>query len=101
MDNNQTPRILINTNTYVSIGLIALIVGGIWAILNAVTSTRADMNIRFDKLEDRVKNVEQTKNTWSAVQMFQWAVHLQQLNSDPKKLQTEGLKVPEPEVQTK
>ena len=34
----------------------------------------------------------------TATQFYKWAIHLQQSNSDPKKLQSEGLKVPEPEI---
>ena len=101
-------HLMINTNTYVSIGLIMLIVGGIWAILSAISSIKSDIssarvesNARFDKVETRVSSIETSKNVWTSTDMFKWAVHLQQANSDPKKLQSEGLKVPEPEVNTK
>lgn len=98
----------INVNTGVSIGLAVMVACGVWAILSAiggtkteVGNTRSELNGRFDKMEMRVANLESTRNTWTGTDMFKWAVHLQQANSDPKKLQLEGLKVPEPEVNTK
>jgi hypothetical protein len=91
---------MINTNTYVSVGLLALLVGGLWAILNGLSSAkeevkeaRRELNGRFDKIEVRVQGLESTKNTWTATDMFKWAVHLQQANPQ--------IKVPEPEVDTK
>lgn len=99
---------MINTNTYVSVGLIMLIVGGIWAILSAISSIKTDIqsarvesNARFDKVENRVSAIETSKNTVTATEFYKWAIHLQQSNSDPKKLQTDGLKVPEPEIQSR
>ena len=93
-------QMMINTNTYVSVGLIMLICGGIYAILGAINSTKSDVNAtredlnrRFDKVELRVASLESSRNTWTATDMFKWAVHLQQANPQ--------IKVPEPEVNTK
>lgn len=102
MSDPSTPasRTVVNTNTYVSVGLAALIGGGIWSILTAISGTkteikdaRSEMLGRFDKIELRVSNLESTKNIWTATDMFKWAVHLQQANPQ--------IKVPEPEVNTK
>ena len=100
MTNNDPPKLMINTNTYVSIGLIMALCGGIWAILSAISSTKADiesarrdLNFRFEKLEGRITNIESSKNVWTSTDMFKWAVHLQQANPQ--------IKVPEPEVNTK
>ena len=86
--------------TYVSIGPIMLICGRIWSILSAISGTKTDIGdtrreliTRFDKIELRVSNLENTKNVWTATDMFKWAVHLQQANPQ--------MKVPEPEVNTK
>lgn len=99
-EEHQSPRVLINTNTYVSFGLLALVVGGLWAILGSlagakdeVKEARRESNVRFDKMEMRISGLESTKNTWTATDMFKWAVHLQQANPQ--------MKVPEPEVDTK
>ena len=98
---NESPtRVTLNMQTYVSIGLIMLICGGIWSILSAITGTKIDISdtrreliTRFDKIELRVSSLENTKNVWTATDMFKWAVHLQQANPQ--------MKVPEPEVNTK
>lgn len=96
---------LITPQTGISIGMMVILITGIWAILNSINSAKSDasnarqeLNVRLDKLEARISIIESQKNSWTAVQMFQWAVHLQQLNSDGKKLTTDGLKVPEPEI---
>ena len=100
MNEPEQPKFVINTNTYVSIGLIAMVAGGIWAILSGQASTKAEIvdarkefTYRFEKMEGRMTNLESTKNVWTATDMFKWAVHLQQANPQ--------IKVPEPEVNTK
>lgn len=98
-------RTVVSTNTYMSVGLAALIGGGIWSILTAISGTKTEIKDarleilqRVDKVESRVSNLESTRNIWTTTAMYKWAIHLQQANSDPKKLQTDGLKVPEPEI---
>lgn len=100
-------QLIIGSNTYFSIGIIMAVCGGIWAILSAINGAKSDIgsaraeiiearrevNAHFDKLELRVQTLESARNTWTATDMFKWAVHLQQANPQ--------LKVPEPEVSTK
>lgn len=100
MNEEHQPKVLINSNTYISFGLLALVAGGLWAILSGISSTKGDIesarkeiNFRFEKMEGRMSSLESTKNVWTATDMFKWAVHLQQANPN--------LKVPEPEVNTK
>lgn len=91
----------ISTNTYVSVGLLVFLLGGFWAVLNTIYSSKTEITTRQDKMEMRIANIEAQKKqeeTWTDTDMFRWAVHLQRDNADPKKLQVEGLKVPEPEV---
>lgn len=92
--------IMINTNTYVSVGLLLFLAGALWAILSSISGTKTEitnlglnMNSRFDKIETRVSSLESARNTWTSTDMFKWAVHLQQANPQ--------IKVPEPEVNTK
>lgn len=89
----------VNTNTYVSIGLVVVVLGGFFAVLNSVYSVKGEIAARLDKVEWRMGTYEKisTKETWNDVDMFKWAVRLQRENADPKKLSAEGLKVPEPE----
>ncbi len=109
-------RMHLNTNTYVSFGLMVVLIGGFgWVIkgqsdskaetlatrnelLLQAQTTKSELSGQIGALQNRLGNLESAKNSWTAVDMFKWAVHLQQSNSDGKKLQTEGLKVPEPEV---
>lgn len=100
MSDSPPPQMMIGRDTYVSIGIIALIVGGIVAILSSIASmkseikdARTEMSREFEKMSMRVSNLESTKNAWTATDMFKWAVHLQQANPT--------VKVPEPEVNTK
>ena len=88
---------VINVNTGISIGLLGVIIVAAWTILGVMNgirsdlgATRLELNARFDKIELRVNNLELTKNSWTATDMFKWAVHLQQAN--------QNLKVPEPET---
>lgn len=101
----NSPPAMVNTNTYVSIGLIALVMGGIWAILGSISSTKneivavrseivdakKDTRIFYDKLDDRLKNVETNKSFLTTTDFYKWAIHLQQSNPT--------IKVPEPEIQ--
>ena len=125
-DDPRGSRMSINTNTGLSIGVMVLIVTGVLVVMNgigslksetAITQTqitslrgemaaqiaslRMEMNGRIDKVESKVIAIEGNKSAVTMADFFRWAVHLQQQNSDPKKLQTEGLKVPEPEGTTR
>ena len=100
----QPSKIMINTNTYVSLGLIMLIAGGIWAILTSISGTKSEvgavhqeivgakieLNAHFDKMEDRVTKLEGNKSTVTSTEFYKWAIHLQQANPQ--------IKVPEPEI---
>lgn len=97
MDEKPDAKVHIGQGTYVSIGFtIALVLCTIWIKTglndnsNATLSTKTELLAQYDKLDTRLKNVEAAKNSWSAVDMFKWAVHLQQSNPQ--------IKVPEPEV---
>ena len=61
-------------------------------------SLKMELNSKIDKTDAKVSAMETNKNSLTTTDFFKWAVHLQQANSDGKKLQNEGLKVPEPEV---
>ena len=63
--------------------------------------TKNQLTSDIKELKSRMTTLETNKNSWSSTAMFRWAVHLQQLNKDPKKLQLDGLVVPEPEVDGK
>lgn len=106
--NENGKKGIINVNTGISVGVVGILIVGIWTILNAITSAknesnsaiasmRQELNGRFDKVELRVSTLESQKNNWSAVQMFQWSVHLKELNSK-ESLTKDGLRVPEPEI---
>jgi hypothetical protein len=117
-NNYQEPKQL-NTNTGISVGLFVVLIAGILWIVNALGGIRQDntsgrneaqaqfnnfkmeVTQRFDSLSLKVAALESNKDAVTSTEFFRWAVHLQQLNQDPRKLQTEGLKVPEPEVATK
>lgn len=106
----------INVNTGVSIGIVIVLVGGFAVLIKGqndnrqatadmkselsmqALATKAELSADIKDLKNRMTNLESSKNNWSAVDMFKWSVHLQQLNSDPKRLETQGLKVPEPET---
>ena len=90
----------LSVNTYVSVGLLVILLGGFgWVIKgqndNATNVTIAKMELsnQVEKLSVRMTSMEASKNSWTSTQMFQWAVHLQQANPQ--------IKVPEPEVNTK
>lgn len=105
-------RVTLNTNTGLSIGIVVVLFGGFAFVLKGQNDTRNELSMqavqsnnslinKIEKLDARMTSLESTKNSWTQADMFRWAVHLQQSNSDPKKLQTEGLKVPEPETGNK
>lgn len=89
----------INTSTYVSLGLLASIVIGTWVLSasiggarNDVTNAKVEIIGRVGKAEERIQNLEKTRETWNDADMFRWAVHLQKENPT--------LKIPEPEQHT-
>ena len=105
-------RFQINTNTGVSVGIIVLLFAGFFTIMRVLDSmskditsgqtslaaVRSELLAKIDKNEAKITALESSKSSVTTTEFFRWAVHLQQSNSDPKKLQIEGLKVPEPEV---
>jgi len=126
MEHPSSGRMSINTNTGLSIGVMVLIVTGVLVVMNGIGSLKSEtaitqnqitslrtemasqisalkmeMNGRIDKVESKVIAIEGNKSSVTMADFFRWAVHLQQQNSDPKKLQSEGLKVPEPEGVTR
>lgn len=100
---NGHPR-NINPNTGVSIGIVVLLLAGFfWVIKGQYDASlqKAELVGDIKELKGRMTVYESLKNSWTSTDMLKWAVHLQQLNKDPKKLNLEGLIVPEPEVGTK
>lgn len=87
----------VNTNTYISVGMMAVLIAGFWTVMNAVYGAKSDLIARSDRYEmkvdaltARVDKFEANKETWSFQDMFKWAVHLQRDNPT--------LKIPEPEA---
>lgn len=105
----------LNTNTGVSIGIIVLLFGGFSAVMLGINGMKTDIgatrveiaavkmevNAKIDKVDTKVIALEAGKNSVTPTEFLRWAIHLQQSNADVKKLQAEGLKVPEPEVNSK
>ena len=101
----------VNANTYVSIGVLVVLLSGFGIVVKGINDTKTETTTmksalevtaitnknelvtKIDKLESRINNLESAKNSWTATDMFKWAVHLQQSNPQ--------IKVPEPEVNTK
>ncbi len=105
MNGQPNGRVHITQGSYVSLGVVVLLVlstlwikSGISENLSTAVATKNDLSNQLEKLDTRLKTLENQKNSWSAVDMLQWSIHLQQLNKDPKVLQVEGLKVPEPVI---
>lgn len=84
----------INTNTYVSLGLVGAVVGAALWINITVMSLKTDLGGRLNIIEQRVVAVEINKGAWTQTDMYRWSVRLQRENTPIK---TDGLKVPEPE----
>jgi len=87
----------INTNTYVSVGILVTILSGFAVMMNTIYSSKSTLEtnqIRFENKIDgvifRVDKFEKNRETWSAQDMFKWAVHLQRDNP--------SMKVPEPDT---
>ena len=101
---NGHSKISITTSTGISIGIVIVMAAAIISAVMAFSRFQSDlgatntalMNMN-EKMDLRVKALESDKNHWSYLEMYKWAVKLQQTNKDPKKLQTDGLLVPEPE----
>lgn len=105
----QTSPKGINTNTYVSFGVIgAIVVVALWInnsiseAKTAVTTAKTEITSRMDKsdttmceLAKRMDRFESNKETWSSQDMFRWCVHLQRDNDGSNG--SVKLKVPEPE----
>lgn len=117
--NGHSSKISITTSTGVSIGLVVVGIAGFLALMNNIGNNttaikeartefanqlkevRTEFNNQNEKMDIRMKVQESNKNNWSFLEMYKWAVKLQQTNKDPKKLTTDGLLVPEPESITK
>jgi hypothetical protein len=89
----------INSNTYISIGLLASIILATWFMSGAIGAARSDVTAakveiinRVTKTEERIGQLEKSHETWNDSDMFRWAVHLQKENPN--------LKIPEPEQHT-
>src|SRR4030095_9590729 len=95
----------VNTNTFVSLGVLIAIVGGTWVLANKISNVKTDIlasNItmkteftaKATSIEARVTALEgRPKNeTWSDGDMFRWATRLQRENHN--------LKVPEPPMKS-
>lgn len=100
----QTEKVTLNTNTGLSIGIVVVLFGGFAFVLKGQNDTRNELSMqavqsnnalinKIEKLEGRMTTLESTRNGWTSVDMFRWAVHLQQANPQ--------IKVPEPETETK
>lgn len=101
----------IGTQTYVSVGLIILILSGFGLVLKGINdnkvetvttknelsttalNTKNELSNQIGALNARITNMETSRNSWTSTDMFKWAVHLQQANPQ--------IKVPEPEVNNK
>lgn len=77
----------LNTNTYVSFGILISILTGFFVVINAIYSAKTELvlnqyksGVKLDTLTERMDKYERTKETWSFQDMFKWAVHLQQSN---------------------
>ena len=90
----QSPRTAISSQTYVSAGMLVVILGAAWAILGQISdlkSTTAGIGWDVSDLKKRMTQREEAKpnsETWTDRDMLQWAVKLQRDNPT--------LKVPEP-----
>jgi hypothetical protein len=72
--------------------VIVIVLCTLWIKTGQSDSSLAIQNMsnKLESMDTRLKSLEQAKNSWSAVDMFKWAVHLQQSNPT--------IKVPEPDV---
>src|SRR6266446_183549 len=114
-DETNSPKVRtpsINTNTYVSVGLLVAILGGFWAVINTIYSakfelasnqvalaTKVDSNqttiaSKVDNLTLRMDKFEKFQETWGLQDMFKWSVHLQRDNDGSQG--SVKLRVPEP-----
>lgn len=87
----------INTNSFISLGLLIAVIAGIFTVVNAVYSARYEITRKQDKFEmvmegftKRLDKSDTSRETWGFHNMFKWAVHLQRDNPQ--------LKVPEPDA---
>jgi outer membrane murein-binding lipoprotein Lpp len=102
---NNNGRANLNTNTFVSLGVLAAIVTGTWVLANKISGVKTDIlasnvtmkaefSAKATSIEARVTALEgRPKNeSWSDGDMFRWATRLQRENR--------GLKVPEPPMKS-
>lgn len=90
----------LNTNTYVSVGILITILTGFFVVINTIYTTKTELvlnqyrsGVKLDNLTERMDKYEKAKETWSFQDMFKWAVHLQQSNQGK-------IVVPEPTTST-
>ncbi len=113
-DHDSAHRVTITTQTGVSIGAIVIFIGLVVWVMNGIASintkliiinteitstqtqnatNKAELIAKIEAVNADVSTLKASKNGVTAIQFFQWAVHLQQSNP--------SLKVPEPEVNAK
>jgi len=111
---SESHKFTITTQTGISIGAIVVFIAGVVWIMNGISSiktdivlldtkitstqtqnatTKAELLAKIETIQGKVTTMETSKAGVTAIQFFQWAVHLQQSNP--------SLKVPEPEVNNK
>jgi hypothetical protein len=88
-----------NNNSYISLGILGVVVSGVWMLASTLSGIRTEMaedrsstQLYEQKLEQEIADMKlgQT-DRWTATDMFKWAVRLQRANE-------KGLSVPEPEA---
>jgi hypothetical protein len=77
----------LDKNTYISLGLVASVIGGAIALIVAIYSAKGDITAKLDRfdwrlgaVESNVSKVEKSQETWTDVDMFRWSVRLQRAN---------------------
>ncbi len=106
-----THRVTITTQTGVSIGAIVIFIGLVVWVMNGIASintkliiinteitstqtqnatSKAELIAKIEAVNSDVAALKSSKSGVTAIQFFQWAVHLQQSNPQ--------MKVPEPEI---
>lgn len=84
----------LNANTYISVGLVVVVLGGFFAVLNSLYTAKGEITARLDKVEWRMGGYEKSMpkhESWTDRDMFKWAVKLQKENQGK-------IVVPEPEM---
>lgn len=105
MTGESPAKFNISTQTGVSIGFALVLLSGVAWLIAGQNDTKTSMReTKYELLSDmkdvktRLASLEANKGNLTTTEFILWTIHLQQLNADSKKLQTEGLKVPEPQI---